>query len=324
MKKIVFTALLALSTSATFANEHSWSAPFTPKNVSASLSSGMLLKSEANEVVYIPDDRSKASELNWNTNNAQIVNAEINWQFHPKVSFNARGWTTLSKNSSVMDDYDWMSEKDRDLLTDWSHHDNTNLNYANEFDLNFNFNIFDTTHYSLGAILGYQQNRYSWSAFGGTYHYSDVDADGNYLDGSALTDIGEFDANTQLIGYQQKFKMPYIGLSNNFKYNKFQINTTLKYSNQVSASDFDRHYSRDTNFYNSAKNGEYFGAILNASYDIRPDTKLFTEYTWSEYKLVKADTTIIDFDEGETDFSPNGGGISNKSQSISLGVRYSF
>lgn len=322
MKKIVIPILM-LCVNPTFASENNWSSQFTPDDLAMSLSSGLLLKSKAKELVYM-DDQSKASELAWDTNSANIINAEINWQFHPKVSFNARGWSTLSKNSAVMNDYDWTSETDRDLLTDWSHHDRTPLNYANEFDLNFNVNLLNTSHYKLGALLGYQQNKYSWSAIGGSYHYSDVDSDGDYVEGSALSNTGEFDPNEKVIGYQQKFKMPYIGINGKFEYNKFELTTTLKYSNWVNASDHDEHYLRDISFDNKANNGTYYGAIVNAGYNIRPDTKLFTEYSWNEYKRVTTDSVIVDNETNEITRYKNGGGISNKAHSASIGVAYTF
>lgn len=322
MKKILIP-ILVFYINPTFASENSWSSNFTPSDFSASLSSGLLLKSKAKEFVYVDDPEvGKISQLNWDTNSANIINAEVNWQFHPRVSLNARGWTTLSKNSSIMDDYDWMAE-DRNLVTDWSHHDDTSLNYANEFDINLNLNLVDTPYYTFGAVLGYQQNRYSWLARGGTYHYSSTDEEG-YIDGTALANIGEFTPGSKGIGYQQKFKMPYIGIHNKFEYNKFEFNALLKYSNWVQASDFDEHYKENATFYTKANDGTYYGAILNVGYNIRPDTKLFTEYSWSEYKLVTTDSKKIEHKTNETTYSKNGGGISNKSQNLSFGIKYTF
>lgn len=322
MKKILIPIVM-LSINPTFASENNWLSQFTPGDLSISLSSGLLLKSKAKEFVYM-DDQSKGSELIWDTDSANIINTEISWQLHPKVSFNARGWTTLSKNSAVMDDYDWTSETDRDLLTDWSHHDRTPLNFANEFDVNFNVNLLDTPHYRLGALLGYQQNKYSWTAIGGTYYYSEQDSDGNYLEGSALSDVGEFDSNVNSIGYKQDFKMPYIGINSKFTYNNFELITTLKYSNWVNASDHDEHYLGNTTFDTKANNGTYYGAIINAGYNIKPDTKLFTEFSWNEYKHVTTDSLNVNNETNEIASFKNGAGISNKAHSASIGIAYSF
>ncbi|KAF1013603.1 MAG: hypothetical protein GAK29_04726 [Acinetobacter bereziniae] len=61
MKKIVIPMLM-LCINSTFASENNWSSQFTPSDLSMSLSSGLLLKSKAKELVYM-DDQSKASEL---------------------------------------------------------------------------------------------------------------------------------------------------------------------------------------------------------------------------------------------------------------------
>lgn len=41
------------------------------------------------------------------------------------------------------------------------------LNYANEFDLNLKGWLLQGENYKAGAVLGYQQTRFSWTASGG-------------------------------------------------------------------------------------------------------------------------------------------------------------
>lgn len=78
-KYSLFFAVLA--SCAVHANADSQWNQFTPSNVSASLSSGILNGGKAHELVLA--DNEKLSQLNWEMKNAPIVKADLSWQFLP-------------------------------------------------------------------------------------------------------------------------------------------------------------------------------------------------------------------------------------------------
>ncbi|EOQ68782.1 omptin family outer membrane protease [Acinetobacter pittii] len=314
---LIFATLASCSVQA---NTDSQWTHFTPSNVSASLSSGILNGGKARELVLA--DTEKVSQLDWEMKNAPIVKADLSWQFLPWLAFNAKGWTTVSSNKTTMDDYDWLDEEDSNLVTDWSHHPNTKLNHANEFDLNFQGLIFNQPSLKVSGLVGYQESRFSWNASGGTYHYSSKDEEGNYIPDSAQSNEGEFEPGYMLIGYQQKFSVPYFGLAAQYIYKNFELNGLVKYSPWAKAKDFDNHYERSFVSTNNAKRSDYYGATVNVGYNVIPGTKLFTEFNWNEYKLAKAQTWQ-DVD-GEQGYSGATGGISNKHYTLSVGVKHTF
>lgn len=305
---------------AVHANTNSQWTHFTPNDISASLSTGILNGGKARELVLYEGD--KLSQLDWEVKNAPIVKADLSWQFLPWLSFNAKGWTTLSSNKTTMNDYDWQDEENRNLVTDWSHHPDSKLKHANEFDLNFQGTILNLPTFKLNGVVGYQENRFSWNASGGYYNYAYTDEEGNYIPDSAQMLKGEFEEGTSLIGYQQKFSAPYFGFSGQYIYKDFEVNSLVKYSSWATAKDYDNHYARSFISSNNAKNSDYYGAMVNIGYNVIPRTKLFTEFNWNEYKLAKGRT--VQNDDGELSYNGATGGISNKHYTVSVGVNHRF
>lgn len=226
---IVLTTPIAISS---FASTETLS--FTPDNINADISLGTL-SGKTKERVYLAEEGGrKVSQLDWKFNNAAIIKGAINWDLMPQISIGAAGWTTLGSRGGNMVDQDWMDSSNPGTRTDESRHPDTQLNYANEFDLNIKGWLLNEPNYRLGLMAGYQESRYSFTARGGSYIYSSEEG---FRD-----DIGSFPNGERAIGYKQRFKMPYIGLTGSYRYEDFELGGTFKYSGWVEASDNDEHY----------------------------------------------------------------------------------
>jgi len=320
MKKYSLICAL-LATSVVHANTDTQWTKFTPENVSLSLSSGILNGGKAREQVLYED--LKISQLDWEMKNAPIVKADLSWHFLPWLALNAKGWTTVSSNKTTMNDYDWLDEDDRNLVTDWSHHPDTKLNHANEIDLSLQAEFLNQENLVLSGVLGYQQNRFSWNAAGGSFRYSETDEEDDFIKGSAQTIHGEFEPGVSVIGYKQKFSVPYFGLAGQYTYKDFEVNGLVKYSPWVRSKDYDNHYARSFISENTAKNSNYYGAMVNVGYHVLPSTTLFSEFNWNQFKLGKGKTLVHD-EEGKKSYNDATGGISNKYYTLSVGVKHTF
>ena len=168
--KILATALSAPVAFAALASDTGLS--FTPEKISTEIDFGTL-SGKAKERVYLPEEKGrKASQLDWKYSNAPIVKGAFNWDLLPRVSVGASGWTTLAGRGGNMVDRDWLDTSNPGTWTDESKHPNTRLNFANEFDLNIKGWLLNQPDYQLGLMAGYQENRYSCTAKGGSYMYS--------------------------------------------------------------------------------------------------------------------------------------------------------
>lgn len=270
------------------------------------------LGGESKEYVYDIDTGRKVSELNWKINNTAIIKGDISWDPLYWLTLNARGWATLASSGSGLDDYDWLSPS-QSHWTDWSNSPDTHLNYANEFDINAKAWLVKRSDYKVGAVVGYQQTRFSWTAFGGHYQYDN----GNHS--------GDFPPGKRVLGYQQKFSMPYIGLAGGYRYSNFEFNALLKFSPWVEASDNDEHYLRELTFREKTAGSNYYSASVDVGYYVTPNAKVFTEFTWSKYSQGKGGAQLLDRESGETTYAGgDAAGLENKNYSLTAGLQYRF
>lgn len=284
---------------------------FDADSVAVSTSLGWL-GGESKEYVYDADTGRKISELNWKINNTAIIKGDISWDPFFWLTLNARGWTTLASSGAGMDDYDWL-DASQSHWTHWSNSPSTRLNHANEFDVNAKAWLVKRPDYKIGAVVGYQQTRFSWTAFGGHFQYDN----GNY--------VGDFPRGERGIGYQQKFSMPYVGLAGGYRYRDIEFNALLKFSPWVEAKDNDEHYMRDLTFREKTSGSNYYSASVDVGYYVTPNAKVFTEFTWSKYSQGKGGTEIIDRVSGESGhLGGDAAGIENKNYSLTAGLQYRF
>ncbi|QLZ67721.1 outer membrane protease PgtE [Legionella sp. PC1000] len=305
--KIVMLALTPLAFTFTL---DAYAVDYRSNGLSLSTSVG-ILSGKANEYVYNQETDTKLSQLNWRIKNAVIINGELNYDFLTWLSINGKGWITLAKNKAAMDDYDWLNPY-QETWTDWSHHENTHLNYANEVDLNLRTWLMQNEYYKLGVVAGYQWSSFSWRAIGGCYQYN------------SGSNTGCFPGNQLGIGYQQKFRTPYVGLAGKYFINNFEFNALLKYSDWVSARDHDEHYARNLTFKEQGNNSRYYAATINSGYHVTRNAKIFVEASYNHYSNGRADTEIIDNDTGAHFYESDSAGLSNKNYSVALGLQYLF
>ncbi|CNI45645.1 outer membrane protease [Yersinia frederiksenii] len=270
------------------------------------------LGGESKEYVYDTDNGQKLSELNWKIKNTAIIKGDISWDAFNWLTLNARGWTSLASSSSGMDDYDWLTPGQSNWSR-WSTHPNTQLNHANEFDVNVKGWVLNTPKYRVGTIFGYQKTRFSWAASGGSYSY----------DNGART--GNIPPDTPVIAYNQQFSMPYLGLAGMYRYQDFEFNALLKFSPWVTAKDNDEHYARNLTFHDKSNNSRYYSATVDAGYYVTPNAKVYTELSLSKYEEGKGGSEIIDRTTGNKGYvGGDAAGIENMNYTVSVGMQYRF
>ncbi|MBL5924164.1 omptin family outer membrane protease [Enterobacter asburiae] len=310
-RNIVAGMMMAAFSGAVYAGPTIVTPDFSPESLAVSASAGML-SGKSHEMVYDEATGRKISQLDWKIKNVAILKGDITWDAYSFLTLNARGWTSLASGSGHMDDYDWMNAK-QSSWTDHSSHPDTNVNYANEYDLNVKGWIFQGDNYKAGVTAGYQETRFSWTATGGTYNYDN----GAYQ--------GNFPAGERGIGYSQRFSMPYIGLAGQYRFNDFEFNALFKFSDWVRAHDNDEHYMRDLTFREKTTDSRYYGASVDAGYYVTPHAKVFAEFTYSSYEEGKGGTQIIDTNTGDSgSIGGDAAGISNHNYTITAGLQYRF
>lgn len=310
-KSIVAVMMMATLSGTVYAESVQLTPNFSPESFAISTSAGML-NGKSHELVYDAGTGRKVSQLDWKIKNVPILKGDISWDAYTFLTLNARGWTSLTSGSGHMDDYDWLDANQ----SGWTHrstHPSTDVNYANEYDLNLKSWVFKNQNYKAGVIAGYQETRFSWTARGGSY---------NYNNGAS---VGNFRAGVPGIGYSQRFSMPYLGLVGQYRINDFEFNALFKFSDWVRANDNDEHYMRNLTFRDKSTRSRYYGTSVDAGYYITPNTRIFAEFAWSKYEEGKGGTQIIDTTTGQSSYiGGEAAGIANKNYTLTAGLQYRF
>ncbi|MDY0888702.1 omptin family outer membrane protease [Kosakonia sp. CFBP8986] len=271
------------------------------------------LSGTAKERVYDTDEGGrKLSELDWRYRHAVVVQGSIEWPVRSWLTFGASGWTTVAHSGSKMDDYDWQ-QASQSRWTDHSSHPNTWLNFANQWDLHLTGWFVHQPDWRLGVMGGYRQSRTSFSAHGGTFS----------RDNGAK--VGRFD-DVKVLGYSQRFNMPYVGLTGRYRYGNVEAGTSLKYSRWISAQATDQHYLRSITFSDTTRHQRSFSLSANVGYYVTQQVKLYLESTWDRTLNKKGTNTATFSREGtyaRASFKDSAG-IEHSSLLTTAGLVYHF
>lgn len=308
---------IALTTALFSAQATAKSSFFSPEESSINISLGAL-SGKTKERVYFPDkDSRKISQLDWKYNNAAIIKGEFDRDLAPWLSIRAAGWHTLGAHGSNMVDRDWLAPYPHTKLwTDESRHPNTSLNYANEFDLGIKGWVLNEPARRFGLMAGYKESRYSFKAVGGTYTYS-----GN---GGFRNITGSLPDGGRMVGYKQRFKMPYIGLTGNYRYADIEFSGEFKYSGWVQTSDNDEHYARRITYRSKVDKQNYYSVAVNAGYYVTSNAKIYVEGAWDRITNKKGSTSIYDRVGNKIGKIDNIAGVESYNFITTAGLKYYF
>lgn len=272
------------------------------------------LEGKSQENYYDTDTGKRTDQLDWKIKQTPILKMGLTWDMMHWLSLNAQGWTTFASRGSKMDEYYWYGDT-RTGWSEWDAHPNTHLNHANELDVNMRAWIVNQPNYRLGGMVGYQQTRFSWNSVGGSYYYDDGDDDWVY---------GEYD-NAPFAGYNQVFRLPYIGITGMYRYQDIEFNAAFKFSPWAKAHGNDEYYYYENSYRTTVSSMRYYAASVDVGYYLTPHAKVFTALNWSKYKEGRGGYQEIDRDDNETDYnSGDANGLSNKHYSVTAGLQYTF
>ncbi|AIA46939.1 outer membrane protease [Serratia sp. FS14] len=167
--------------------------------------------------------------------------------------------------------------------------------------------------YRLGAVVGYQQTRFSWTALGGSYSYDNG------------AEINNLPQEARVIGYKQQFNTPYLGLVGVYRYQNVELNGLLKLTPWVNAKDNDEHYLRNMTFREDIHRSRYYSVALGVGYYLTPAAKVYTEVSASKYEEGKGGTQMLNNKTGEHSYiEGDAAGIDNMHYSVTAGVQFRF
>jgi outer membrane protease len=277
----------------------------------------------ASELVfdYPLGSKAKISELTWDIKDVTVAGVQASAGFGGRFRVNLGFWSALNEGSGEMVDRDWLYSDEYSAALvpgdgNWTHesrHPDTSVDEGTMVDLNLTVLALQTGSFSLLGIAGYKSDTWDWSARGGTYVYSDE---------SFRDTVGSFPSGQEVIRYEQKYSIPYLGIGVNWTWPVFRVDGHLLLSTLVSATDSDYHVLRDTLFEGDFSGGTYVGLGLNAAWTFAPHWFATIDVEYQSVSEMTGNVTIAT-PEGLF-YEEDGGGLAMDATMITLGAGYRF
>lgn len=263
----------------------------------------------------------KLSELTWDLKDVAIGGVQASVGFGRRLRLNLGVWSALSEGTGMMVDRDWDYPESFTLFVDpggdnWTHesrHPDTTLERGIVLDQNLSLLALQRGAFALAGVVGFKYENWKWSARGGTFVYS--------ADGFRDT-VGSFTPGVLVIEYEQRYLIPYVGLSAGFSGPALQVETHLHFSPVVSATDTDYHALRGVTFEGSFVGGVYLGAGLSAVWRFVPRWYAALAVEYQTIPEIVGDVTITG-SEG-SGFFGSGGGLAMSMATVTAGAGYRF
>lgn len=283
--------------------------------VKFSLSGGAgYLTGEANEIVFVPElNNHKISELTWQIDNLFMVGVGAHLKLQNWLTVNFDGWFKATDGDGTMDDFDFrIIGAD---WTDWSTHNDTDVTDGSIIDLNAEFSVFRTEGFALKLIGGYKRDDFGWEAYGGDFVFS--------VNGFRDT-AGSFPDGLQVVGYEQTYESPYVGVGIGANFSKFELASRLIYSAWVQGEAIDNHYLRNLVTTDEIEDGDMVAFDISGNYLINNHLSVMIAYTYQNYDTTQGDSLWEFRDEGVSIFFEDGAGMDLYYSLFTVSLKYTF
>ena len=264
----------------------------------------------ANELVW--EGKTKVSQLIWKSRMINTFTGAVETDLDKRFYLKATGVIGLGGNG-YMADYDWFNPGGP-----WTHrslHPDTRLDHYYALSLEAGREVLsvDGTDLSLGG--GFKYTDVKWSAYGGSYVYSDS---------GFRADRGKFPDGEKGISYRQQWPVPYLGINLSHTEGAWTIGGALQGGIAVDAAGTDDHWMRDLRFIDHLDTTPVVMTSASAESEFRPDTAFYISGSFDRMFRIRADTTMIDRLGGGRQKFPDSAGADYQSWTVSLGLRGRF
>ena len=285
---------------------------------SLEVSVGMgVLSGKAEEKAYDGETGEKISQLDWDIKQATTLHLGLTYYPLEWLSLDVGGWTRVAGGNSHMKDYDWMGDEGEG----WSHysdHPDTRLDKAWQAEASATAWALKRDDLALGVMIGYQRSQLGWESRGGRYTYS---SEGDYRD-----DTGAFLRDTKVIGYQQTYDTPYVGLVGRYTLQDWTLESRFKYSQWVKGKSYDQHYLRDLTFTgNNGNSGQMQSLSVALTYRVDPQLSIKAGIDYQVYAEAKGSVVARHVPTGASHrFEGNSGSQAARTVLSNVALTYQF
>jgi outer membrane protease len=271
---------------------------------------------KGDEIVY-DDVGNRISHLIWESD-APVLTARF--KANIKGNWTVSGGATIGfSGNSHMEDYDWLDASPSYAFGDWSHrsvHPDTDLDRYLNLDIaaGYDFILNEMTMVNLQG--GFKYTNVKWTAFGGSFVYSDA----GFRDW-----VGDFPDGERGITFEQRYPGVFLGAEATAKNGAWAFTGLVRGGFTFNASDTDHHWMRDLRFEEDYSAIPFVSLGAQVDYAVTESASVFLAGNYDHYFKKKGDTTIYDIPTGtEGPTFQDGAGMKFSSFTISAGVKIAF
>lgn len=265
----------------------------------------------AKEFVYNNKDGSKVSQLDWDIQNVLMGGGTLSLRFLDRLTLNGSAWFAISEGDGSMDDYDWMAVG-YDEWSDHSWHD-VDVTDGTSYDINIAWDLLQYKGMALRIFGGYSEDDWQWDDhFRGALYSSD-----NWHDTSIVGD-GE-----KSISYEQQIRLPYLGAAIDFTMDALSCSIYGRFSQWGEAEDWDTHFARQTDFYETFDDVEMYAFGARIRYAFSCAFYLEAAADWQSVDAGKGDAYSFSFEDGDG-YAKDSAGLENNLLTGTLALGYTF
>jgi outer membrane protease len=265
---------------------------------------------KANEYVY--EGKAKISQLIWESRYVNTLNGALHVELPKDWYLNANGTIGLGGDGH-MADYDWLQPGSP--WSDRSLHPDTRLNhyYVASLEIGRDLLSYDGTDVGLGA--GFKYTDVKWSAWGGSYIYSE----NGFRDSR-----GDFNPDEKGISYRQSWPVPYLGANLSHHEGAWTFASALQAGMAINAYGTDDHWVRTLRFYDYFETTPTVSLSGSIEYAAWNNAAFFVSGSFDKMFHTRADTKAIDTVSGEKQWFRDDAGGDYLSTTVSLGLKGKF
>ncbi|SEQ25928.1 plasminogen activator [Devosia sp. YR412] len=268
---------------------------------------------EGSEKVFIGN--YTLSHLIWQST-APILRGSVALEVGNGFSVKAEG-ATAGFGRSYMEDYDWT--RGDDTFNNWSHrsqHPDTNLDHYYTGGASLGYELVRDNRAVVRAHGGFKYTDVKWSAYGGSYVYSNP----GFRD-----DVGSFADGTPAIAYRQQFPELFLGIDGEERYGNFRVGGLLRGGMTFLSTATDEHWMRDLRFVDTLYVAPTFTAGVDLGFALGRNAELTLAARYDQVFEARGDTTYSYISSGASRGSAAGAaGGGMRSAEITAGLRGTF
>jgi omptin len=264
----------------------------------------------ANELVF--EGKAKVSQLIWKSNFVSTLNGAVKVALTQDWYFNASGTIGLGGNGH-MADYDWLQPGQP--WSDRSLHPDTRLDHYFVAGIEAGRTLVSRDGTDIGLGVGFKYTDVQWSAYGGSYIYSE----NGFRDSR-----GHFPRGEKGISFRQSWPVPYLGLNLSHHDGPWTFAAALQAGVTVKADDIDDHWVRSLRFYDYLETAPTLSLASSVDYTVWNNASLYLSGSFDKMFRARADTKQVDNTNGKVDWYPNSAGGDFRSATVSFGLKGRF